>query len=146
MVDNVVFVHDPHEWKPAHVIGPPRYFCACGATGWRPATGPSAGKIIPHVEPKKYIRDADGTPLKQTIHVSAGTAGSTSPTATYPTTAKAVVAGVEREAPDVWVNEGPHEGEDEEADHCTFSWSRCACCQSTLGGARMRCAVIGNGT
>ena len=40
------------------------------------------------------------------------------------------------------VNEGPHEGEDEEADQECFSWQDCDACGSTLGGARMRFAAI----
>lgn len=36
--------------------------------------------------------------------------------------------------------------ESEAADTQDFSWCACACCGSTLGGSRHRCALIGEGS
>jgi hypothetical protein len=42
-----------HEWKP--VPGEfQRYRCACGDTGYRAASGPNKGKIVPHKVPRVY--------------------------------------------------------------------------------------------
>lgn len=59
-------------------------------------------------------------------------------------TCAAIRAGFEWEALEDghWVMDGPSEGEQEDADRIEFTWARCNCCRSELGGERYRAAVI----